>query len=86
MGLLFFLTLSGQVMEAKNGLETTGLSWGWIFFFVGIGLLFRAYQGDGSHENPSELRQTVDTLLGIVGSFTLACIAGIIILISLSIT
>ena len=86
VGLLFFLTLSGQVIEAKNGFETSGLSWGWIFFFVGIGMLFKAYRGDGSYENPSELRQTIDTLLGIVGSFTLACIAGVIIFISLSIS
>lgn len=86
IGLLFFLTISGQITETKNGLETSGISWGWIFLITGVVLLMRAYRGEGHEENASELRQTIDTLLGIVGSFTLACIAGIIVLISLSIS
>ncbi len=86
IGLLFFLTISGQITETKNGLETSGISWGWIFLITGVVLLMRAYRGEWHEENASELRQTIDTLLGIVGSFTLACIAGIIVLISLSIS
>lgn len=86
IGILFFLTLTGQITETKTGLETNGLSWGWIFIGIGTILLFRAYKWDGKNENPSELRQTIDTLLGIVGSFTLACIASVIVLISLSFT
>lgn len=82
IAVIFFLTLTGQVTEIKTGLEASGLSWGWIFFVVGIGLLARSYRSDPQEENSSEIRQTIDILLGIVGSFTLACIAGVIVMIS----
>ena len=44
IGILFFLTLTGQITETKTGLETNGLSWGWIFIGIGTILLFRAYK------------------------------------------
>lgn len=44
IGILFFLTLSGQVTETKTGLEANGLSWGWIFLLIGVAILFRAYK------------------------------------------
>jgi len=86
ISVLFFLTLSGQVVETKTGIETSGFSWGWIFLLIGVIILFRIYTQKDEDENASDFKQTIDTLLGIVGSFTLACIAGVIILISLSFT
>lgn len=84
VGILFFLTVTGSITEVKTGDLTHGLGWGWIFFTIGVLLLLRSYSTRGEHESVSEIRQTIDTLLGIVGSFTLACIAGVIILISLT--
>ncbi len=84
VSILFFLTLTGQVHDPISGLEALGLSWGWIFFGVGVGLLAWSYRRSWSEEHSSELRHTIDILLGIVGSFTLACIAGVIVMISLS--
>ncbi len=84
VSILFFLTLTGQVHDPISGLEALGLSWGWIFFVAGIGLLAWSYRRTWSEEYSSELRYTIDILLGIVGSFTLACIAGVIVMISLS--
>lgn len=84
VGILFFLTITGGITEVKTGDPTHGLGWGWIFFAIGTLLLIRTYMGRERDENISEIRQTIDTLLGVVGSFTLACIAGVIILISLT--
>jgi hypothetical protein len=84
VGILFFLTITGGITEVKTGDLTHGLGWGWIFFVIGTLLLIRTYMGRERDENISEIRQTIDTLLGVVGSFTLACIAGVIILISLT--
>jgi predicted membrane protein len=76
--ILAFLTVTNNVIDLKNAIPLTHLSWWWVFFGVGIGLLIYTLQSD---EQGEEMGSSLffDTVLGIMGSFTLSCLALLII-------
>ena len=81
---LWALTLFGYVDSMKTGNLGHGLSWGWIFFLLGGILMIISYRSSDITEADTAFSELVDTIIGMIGGFTLACIAGILILSSLS--
>jgi hypothetical protein len=75
---LAFLTVTNNVIDLKNAIPLIHLSWWWVFFSVGIWLLIYTLQ---STEQEAEMGSSLffDTILGIIGSFTLSCLAVLII-------
>lgn len=84
IGTLLFSTILGKIHTINNFSVTFGLSWGWIFLFIGCLLLVWAYgQREYGDENNS-FSETIDSIIGILWWFTLACIVWGIILSSVS--
>jgi hypothetical protein len=81
---LAIVTLLWYVSVSRDGMQASGFSWGWIFLSIGAILLFWSYNQRKDEEGDGKFSETIDTIIGIMWGFALACIAGIIILSSLS--
>ena len=78
------LTLIGQVSSMRSGSIAWGFAWGWIFLIIGALLLGMSYRSRDIDTEETAFSDAVDTIIGMVWGFALACIAGILILSSLS--
>ncbi len=81
---LWLLTLLGYVDSIRTGSPGQGLSWGWIFLLVGGILMAISYRHSPIHEENTTFSELIDTIIGMIGGLGLACIAGVLILSSLS--
>ena len=81
---LVVVTLLWYVTSSRDGMPATGFSWGWIFLTIGAILLFWSYKQRKEDDGDGKFSETIDTIIGIMGGFALACIAWVIILSSLS--
>lgn len=81
---LAIVTLLWYVNVSRDGMPASGFSWGWIFLSIGAILLFWSYKQRKDEDGDGKFSETIDTIIGIMWGFALACIAGIIILSSLS--
>lgn len=84
IGALLFLTIFGKVHTNNNILTASGLSWGWIFLFIGCLLLIGAYRQKEYGNTNNSFSEAIDGIIGILWWFALACIVWGIILSSLS--
>lgn len=82
--LLGGMTIFSPLESIKTGDMITGMSWGWIFLIIGSILLSVSYQSRDISTEESSFSDAIDTVIGMVWGFALACIAGILILSSLS--
>lgn len=78
------LTAFWYVSASRDSVAASGYSWGWIFLIVWSVLLFWSYKQRGDETSDGKFSETIDTIIGIMGGFALACIAWVIILSSLS--
>ncbi|GAB0174783.1 MAG: hypothetical protein HHAS10_06620 [Candidatus Altimarinota bacterium] len=78
------VTSLGFISNSRDGMPAGGFSWGWIFLLVGGFLLAWSYIERRDDGNDGKFSETIDTIIGIMGGFALACIAGVIILSSFS--
>jgi hypothetical protein len=82
---LGFLTYAGRISTVKGGEVISWVAWGWIFLVIGVVLLIMSYKkSEVSSDEDAPFSDAIDTVIGMVWGFALACIAGILILSSLS--
>ena len=81
---LWVLTFSGSISSVKTGGVVWGFDWGWIFLVIGTLLLGMSYRKMDVPTEETTFTDAIDTIIGMVWGFALACIAGILILSSLS--
>ncbi len=74
----------GRISNMKTGEMASGMSWWWIFLIIGSILLLLSYRRGDLIQEETQFSDAVDTIIGMVWGFALACIAGILILSSLS--
>lgn len=72
------------ISSSRDGMPAGGFSWGWIFLLVGSLLLTWSYAQKKDDGNDGKFSETIDTIIGIMWGFALACIAWVIILSSFS--
>lgn len=83
--LLAVMTAMRRVTVSQTQIHATGYSWGWIFLCIGVILLFLSIIGPRLDESREKnLWEKLDMVIGIFWGGILACLAGIIILSSLS--
>ena len=81
---LGIMTFMGRISNMKTGEMASGISWWWIFLLIGSILLLISYRKGDLTQEETQFSDIVDTIIGMVWGFALACIAGILILSSLS--
>lgn len=81
---LAVMTFMGRISNMKTWELASGVSWGWAFLIIGAILLLISYKRGDLLQEETQFSDIVDTIIGMVGGFALACIAGILILSSLS--
>lgn len=85
LGLAYILgtTIFGSIYDKKTLAIANGLSWGWIFLFIGIFLMILAYRSPRKWAEEG-FSENIDTVIGILWGFALSCIVSIIIISSAS--
>ena len=81
---LALLTFILPLESIKSGWVVSGVSWAWVFLVIGSILIGISYRTIDIPVEESSFSDAIDTVIGMVGWFALACIAGILILSSLS--
>ncbi len=81
--ILFSLSFFGSIEDLKTGTPVHGIRWWWIFLIIGTSLAFYIYN-DKEEWEQNNFSDRIDTWIGIVGSFALLCITGIIFISSYS--
>jgi hypothetical protein len=81
---LAIMTWLARISSTKGGSPVDGYSWGWVFLIIGTILLSWSHYQREVTEDDRPVSDTVDTIIGMMGGFALACIGGIIALSSFS--
>lgn len=84
IGILLFFTIFWRIHTENDFAIISGLSWGWIFLFIGCALLIWAYGQRDYWNSDNSFADTIDGIIGILWWFALACIVWGIILSSLT--
>ncbi len=84
IAVLGIMTLLGDISNMKTGEWASGISWWWVFLILGTILLLISFKRDELAQQETQFSDVIDTVIGMVWGFALACIAGILILSSLS--
>ncbi len=84
IGILLFFTIFWKIHTENDFTIISGLSWGWIFLFIGCALLIWAYGQRDYWNSNNSFSDTIDGIIGILWWFALACIVWGIILSSLT--
>lgn len=81
--IIAFSTATGNVIDLKNSQVLNQFSWWWIFFVIGAWLLIYTLQKEWETRNTEKGFFFFDAVIGILWSFTLACLSLLIVYVSI---